>query len=292
VPGFIALVVVLSLFILSSLAAVIYLVRTRHPDDNFEDVVFFPSSSARRQRNSSSTTTDTKNSYSGNSTQHTRTGTDESTSTVKAKLASMFRSLGGAGTTRSAGWYRAAEDEDWDDSDPAAAPSMAELGLRRAPSAPVVVHPTARGQHVSESAAEYEQRQHPPTRQPTRRSTADSDDLSETSTIVVRERPVPAAVVNTALARNARNGLHSPTSPLGMVPPSYPPVVRPGPYPGRTPRRMGTGSSTGSSPPGSFYSARMDFTPEHEEPPMQNYEDNSRRNSIQSHTGSRFREII
>jgi hypothetical protein len=279
--------VFLSLFILASVAAVIYLVRTRHPDDNFEDVVFFPSASARRQRNLSSSTASTKASSTllGKS-KHARTGTDESTMTVKEKLAGMFRSLGS--TTRTAGWHRASEDDDdWDNADPRHLhPNMTELGLRRAPSAAVIVQPTTRGQHVSESATAYDG-QHAatlPLRQPVRRS---SDDLSETSTIVVRERPVPPPMDTSTLGRYTQ-----PASPSSYHPQTH----RPGPQPsGRALQRHGTGSSAASnatSPPGSFYSARMDFTPEEEGLPMPRREVHSRQASIESYTGSRFREDL
>jgi hypothetical protein len=317
--GFIALVVVLSIFIILSIGAVVYLCRTRHPDDHFEDVVFFPNASSRRQRNFSSDTTattatsaTTKSAYSsvfGSTTKprngHKRTNTDDSTVGVKEKLAGMFRSIGGRGGGRNtSGWERTAGDEDWDDGEPATLhagglngpTNMTELGLRTTPNRAVIVqpHPTARSQHPSEHVAPYDpyestyttSQQHQDSsytgyqtheqdlrQPPSRRRTMDSDDLSDTSTIVAGygDRPVPPplpsnaaayAMTSSSLRNSSNNNNNNSSNPTNSSSSGRP---GPGPIVGHSGRRVTGTTSASTSPPSSFYSARMDFTPEEAE---------------------------
>lgn len=252
-------------------------------------------------------TTATKQTLTGYSKpKHGREATNESTTSVKEKLAGMFRSFG---TRRQGGWERTAEDEDWDDGDPATlhAANMSELGIRRVPNHAVIVHPTTRGQNASEGVTTYfdpytsQQPYHDRSlspRPPQRRPTKDSDDLSETSTVVNHDRPVPPPLVNTAFT-NARGTTNQRMqSPLSRGPSLASSPIRPHPTaPGHGSRRVTDSSFASTTSPTSFYSARMELSMDEEEEdstPMPNRFASPRSASpVQSfESGSRFRENL
>lgn len=255
-PGFIALVVFLSLIIVGSCVAVFFLLRTHAP-----------SSDSQHWRPAHG-----RSESSAPFASHMRMGSADTVSSlggVKEKLAGMFQATLTFGRTRGArapsqpgggGWTQAAHDE-WDSGDD----EEAELGMRAAPHHTAVVTP-GHSQHTSHHAPGPYDPHHPPAadpyapgagsfvvvqgyrpmanglmqpgrgqhQPPATPARQDSDDsaLSETPTVVPdAPPPPPRALVEAALARAARDrdaggarpplGLHRSTSSGASVPASF-----------------------------------------------------------------------